>query len=55
MYRNSNDMNREMISMEEYLIKRQAIRKNEAKGKKNNASQAAEWSAAMELAEIMYV
>lgn len=55
MYRNSNDMTREMISMEEYLIKRQAIRENETKGKKSGASQAAEWSAAMELAEIMYV
>lgn len=53
MGHNRKDLNQEMISIEEYLKKRQAIRAKEGKPLKEEIGMTAEWGAAMELAALM--
>lgn len=55
MRQNRKNATQEMISIEEYLKKRQAVRAMEAKPAKGENHLAAEWSTAMELAEMMYM
>ncbi|CUX48733.1 hypothetical protein [Clostridium sp. C105KSO13] len=45
----------EMISMEEYLERRQEKRKTEIAEDPVKGSRATEWSAAMELVQLLYV
>lgn len=53
MWHNRKDLNQEMISIEEYLKRRQAIRAKEGKPLKGDIGMAEEWGAAMELAALM--
>lgn len=55
MSQNSKEFTREIISIEEYLIRRQAVREQESESKGNAADSTAEACAALELAELMYV
>lgn len=55
MRHNRKDAAQEMISIEEYLKRRQAIKAKEMKPAQGDTYMAADWSAAMELAEMMYI